>query len=92
MLTMLSEKFSRPYFEISSNYFSQKIGFDIPSKLETVCVKCQNLCTGKNVKISNLSSAEFVWRVIKVNTDLSLQLKSGLRGYPIRKAVFQDIQ
>ena len=45
-------------------YFSQKTGFDIscklsPSPLETICMKCQTLFSGKNKKnIINLASAE----------------------------------
>ena len=37
------------------SYFSHKTGCDIP--LETICMECQVLFTGKN-KITNLSSAE----------------------------------
>ena len=43
-------------------YFSLKTGFDISCKLspmETICMKCQILLTGKKKKnIINLSSAE----------------------------------
>ena len=53
------------------SYFSQKTGFDSSCKLspmETICMKCQILFSGKNKKtIANLSSTELVKRVIKVN-------------------------
>ena len=36
--------------------------------METICIKCQILFSGKNKKnIINLSSAEFVLRVVKAN-------------------------
>ena len=38
------------------------------SPLETICMKCQFLFSGKNKKnITNLSSAELAQRVVKVN-------------------------
>ena len=37
------------------SYFSHNSSFDISYKLETVCMKCQYLCYGKNI---NLSFAE----------------------------------
>ena len=49
--------------------FSQKTGFDISYKLssvETICMKCQILFSGKNEKnIINLSSAELTNRVLQ---------------------------
>ena len=52
------------------SYFSQKTGFDISCKLsplETICMKCQILFSGKNKKnINYLSSAELAKRVVKV--------------------------
>ena len=37
--------------------------------METICMKCQSLFSGKNEKnIINLSSAEFTQRVVKVNS------------------------
>ena len=47
-------------------FFSQKTRFDISCKLlETVCIKCQILCSGKR-KIFNLLSAENFTRVLSV--------------------------
>ena len=43
------------------SYFSQKTGFDIVSKLsplETICMKCQILFSGKNQKNISMLSAE----------------------------------
>ena len=52
------------------SYFSQETGFDISCKLslmETICIKCQILFSGKNKKnFINLSSAELAQRVVKV--------------------------
>ena len=40
--------------------------------METICMKCQILFSGKNKKnITNLSSAEFAQRVVKVNDQAS---------------------
>ena len=51
-------------------YISQKTGFDILCKLspmESICMKCQILFSGKNKKnITKLSSAELAKRVVKV--------------------------
>ena len=61
--------------------FSQKIGFDISCKLsskETVCIKRQSLFSRKSKKNINLSSAEFAHRVIKVNSNCSLNLGGNL--------------
>ena len=48
-----------------------KTGFDILYKLsplETICLKCQILFTRENKKsITNLSSAESAWRVVKAD-------------------------
>ena len=49
------------------SYFSQKTGFDISCKLsplETICMKCQMLFSGKNKKNISLSSAELAQRVV----------------------------
>ena len=57
------------------NYFSYffffwKTGFDISCKLfplETICMKYQNLFSGKSMKnLINVSSAELAKRVVKV--------------------------
>ena len=52
------------------SYVSQKTEFDISCKLspvETICMKCQILSSGKNKKIGdNLSSAELAQRVVNV--------------------------
>ena len=57
--------------------FSQKTDFDVSCQLppgETVCVKCQILCSGKNKKnIVNMSSAELANRVLKVKAGLSIK-------------------
>ena len=50
--------------------FSQKKCFDISFKLsplETICMECQILFSGKNKKNINLLSAELALRVVKVN-------------------------
>ena len=66
---MLGKHFSRQHFEILSN-FLQKKGFDISCKLspmETICMKCQSLFSGKSKKnIINLLSAEFAQRDVMV--------------------------
>ena len=52
------------------SYFPQKTGFDISCKLspmETICIKCQIMFSGKNKKnVIILSSAELAQRVVKV--------------------------
>ena len=51
-------------------YFSQKTGLDTSCKLspmETICMKCQILFSGRSKKnIINLSSADLAKRVVKV--------------------------
>ena len=54
--------FSRQHNEIF--YFSQKTGFDISGKLDTIYMKCQILFSGKN--IINLWSAELAQRKVRV--------------------------
>ena len=53
------------------SYFSWKTGFDVSCKLspkETICMKCQNLFSGKNKKnIINLLAAELAQIVVKIN-------------------------
>ena len=72
-LSTLGKIFNRRHFEIFS-YFSKKTGFDISCKLspgpvETICMKCQILFSGKSkVNITNLLSAELAKRVVKVNS------------------------
>ena len=50
------------------SYFFQKTGFDILGKfspLETICMKSQNLFSGKNKEnVVNLSSAELAQRMV----------------------------
>ena len=52
------------------SYFSEKTGFDISCKLspiETFCMKCPILFSGKNKKTINiLSYAELAQRVVKI--------------------------
>ena len=76
MLSTLGKKINRRQFEIVFLlfllFFSQKISFYISCKvssLETICIKCQSLFSGKNKKKNsiNLSSPEFVQIVVKVN-------------------------
>ena len=66
------KNFSREQFEI----FSKKIGFDSSCKLsplETICMKCQNLFSGKNKKnIINLSSAELAERMAKFKCEYTI--------------------
>ena len=54
------------------SYFPLKTGFDIAYKLspmETICMKCQILCPGKNKKnISNMSSADNFNHSAKIKT------------------------
>ena len=68
-LCMLGKNFSRRHFKIFS-YSSSKIGFDTACKLspkETICMKCQILCSRKNKKnIISLLSAESVHFVVSV--------------------------
>ena len=49
--------------KLKFSYFFLKTGFDIPCKLsplETLCMKCQNLFSGKNKKnISNVVCCNF---------------------------------
>ena len=79
-LSTLGKKSQRQHIEIFFSFFFffcpvflQKIGFDISCKLSTICMKCQNLFSGKIKKkyITNLSSAEFAQRV---NYSLSSRL------------------
>ena len=68
----LGKFFSKQHIEIFF-VFSQKTGLDIVCKLsplETTCMKCQILFSGKN--ITNLASAEFAQRVVMVNIDVLL--------------------
>ena len=66
----LGKIISRRHFEIFFSDFSQKTVFDTSCKLsplETICMKCRILFSGKNKKnITNLSSAELAQRVVKV--------------------------
>ena len=61
------------------SFFPMITGFDISCKLsplETICMKCQILLSGKNKKkIISLSSAEFAHRMVK---DKQLQVKVDL--------------
>ena len=45
---------------------------------EAVCMKCQNMFSGKNKKNINLSSAEFSHRVVKVKQHSKQQKTSFL--------------
>ena len=75
MLCILNIIFSRQHFEIFFLIFFQKIGFDILK--ETICMKYQNLFSGKNKKIIVfLSSAELTWRVIKFQMTQELRIIS----------------
>ena len=62
MLSTVGKIFSRQHFEIFYNS-SQETGFNISCKLpplETICMKCQILFSGKKKKNAiNLSSAKF---------------------------------
>ena len=54
------------------SYFSQKTGFDISCKLsplETICMNCQSLFSGKNKKKKyfKMSSADILPRVQRIN-------------------------
>ena len=78
LINALTRKiFNRRHTEIFFFFLVfQKTGFCIPCKLspvdtniETTCMKCQILFSGKNmINITNLSSAELAWGVVKVNT------------------------
>ena len=56
------------------SYFSMKKGFDISCKLsplETICLKCRILFSGKNEKnVINLSSSESAHSMVSVNFPL----------------------
>ena len=58
------------------SYFSQKTDFDISCKLspmETICIKYQNLFSGKNKKnITNLYSAELAKRGVALYMEYRL--------------------
>ena len=60
------------------SYFLQKKGFDISCKLspvETICMKCQILFSGKNKKtVTNLLSAEIAQRVVKQYENTPIQI------------------
>ena len=49
------------------SYFSQTTGFDISCKLETICIKCQNLFSGKDrINISVFHLLKILPRVLSV--------------------------
>ena len=68
LLSTLGKIFSRRYIEIFfSVYISHKTGFDTSCKLspmETICMKCQILFSGKTKK--NMLSAELDQRAVGV--------------------------
>ena len=67
----LDKIFSRSHIEI----FFKKTGFDSGDELETICMTCQILFSGKNKKnITNLSSAELAKRVVKVKFRVKFSL------------------
>ena len=74
-LSTLGKNFSSQHFEIFCLFFLKK-GFDSSCKLspkETICMKCQSLCSGKkNTKNINLSSAEFAQRGVKVKREYAM--------------------
>ena len=71
VLISVSADDSLKYF----SYFSQKTDFDISSPMETICMKYQTCFLGKKIKnITNLLSAEFAKRVVKVNMLMALTL------------------
>ena len=45
------------------------------SPIETICMKCQNLFSGKNKKNINLSSAECAQKIVQVKKDLTTSTK-----------------
>ena len=59
-------------------FFFQKTGSDIPcqlSPMETICMKCQKLFSGKNMKnITNMTSAKLAQRVVKVKQFQSFKI------------------
>ena len=77
-LSTLSKIFSRRHFEIFFLFFPEnsfRYFMQIVSK-ETICMKCQNLFSGKSKKnITNLSSAELAKRVVKVKRLMNGSLK-----------------
>ena len=53
--------------------FSQKTGFDISCKLsplETICMKCQILFSGKNK--NNMLSADFLPRMLSIKVEIEM--------------------
>ena len=76
MLSTLVKSYSRRhhYYKISSSFFPLKTDFDVSCKvspMETICMKCQNLFSGKYKKnITNLLSAEFAKRVVEVKVHI----------------------
>ena len=66
---MLGNNLSSQHFGIYFHIFPRKqaLTFHANCLQETICMKCQNLFSGKNKKIIiNLLSVEFAQRVVKV--------------------------
>ena len=65
-LSTLDKIYNRRQFE-TFPYLSKKTECDISYKLETICMKCHILFSGKSKKnVINLLSAELAKRVVKV--------------------------
>ena len=74
---MLDKIFSRRHIEMFFLNFFEKSGFDISCKLSPlgiICMKCQNLFSGKIRKISCLSSAELAQRVVMVKQQFEISV------------------
>ena len=93
MLSMLGKSFSRQQFEIFLLIFFQKIEFDISCKLssiETICVKCKILFSGKirkNVTIFHTITKPYLYNVDPLKPHFYI-VKLGFTGVYINFLIF----
>ena len=81
---MLVKIFNRRYFEIVFRIFLRKQCMTFHTNKETTCMNCQSLFSVKKKNITNLSSTEFVLKVVKVK-GLVGRLSLGVGRYHIDK-------
>ena len=61
--------------------FYQKTGLDIScilTPMETLCMKCQNIFSGKKEKTINVSSNDFAHRLVKIDKNTPSQVTEDL--------------